>query len=127
MAKAAVAAAAKKPESKGVATRPAGSVAELDPALKELYKKDAGRGVSTAMEDNVVPLIYILQALSPQVQKKKEEYVEGAEPGYIWFRGTKKVVGEEGIAVVPCYYSKVWIEWMPNRGGFVARHDERPD
>lgn len=95
--------------------------------LMKMMAGDSGKGVSTAMEDNVVPLVYILQALSPQVQKKKEEYIDGAEAGMIWFRGTKDVVaGEEGIPVVPCHFSKSWIEWMPNRGGFVARHEERP-
>lgn len=93
----------------------------------KMMAQDSGKGVSTAMEDNVVPLVYILQALSPQVQKKKEEYIEGAEAGMIWFRGTKDIVaGEEGIPVVPCHFAKSWIEWQPNRGGFVARHDERP-
>lgn len=95
--------------------------------LMKMMAGDSGKGVSTAIEDNVVPLIYILQALSPQVQKKKEEYIDGAEAGMIWFRGTKDVVpGEEGIPVVPCHFSKCWIEWQPNRGGFVARHDDRP-
>lgn len=95
--------------------------------MAKMMAGDAGKGVSTAMDDNVVPLIYILQAQSPQVIKKKEEYVEGAEAGNIWFRGTKQVVGDEGILVQPCFFSKVWIEWMPDRGGFVARHDKRPD
>jgi hypothetical protein len=111
-----------------VATRGSTDTAELTDDMRTMMSADAGTGVSTAIEDNVVPLIYILQALSPQVQRKKEEYVEDAEAGNIWFRGTKQVVpGDEGIPVVPCFFQKVWIEWMPNRGGFVARHDERPD
>lgn len=93
-----------------------------------LMRKNAGKGVSTAMEDNVVPLVYILQALSPQVQRKKEEYIDGAEAGMIWFRGTKDVVaGDEGIPVVLCHWSKSWIEWLPDRGGYVGRHPERPE
>jgi hypothetical protein len=130
MAKQAVAVPSKgrsAPAGKGVATR-----ANSDPAaiakINEMMKADAGKGVSTAMEDNVVPLIYILQALSPQVQKKKpESYIKDAEAGMIWFRGTKDLVnGDDGMAVVPCHFNKVWIEWQPNRGGFVARHDEKP-
>jgi hypothetical protein len=132
MAKAALAAAKnKKPEppsnkSKAVTTRGSTAIGEADD-LTKLMAADTGKGVSTAIEDNVVPLIYILQALSPQTQKKKEEYIDKAEAGNIWFRGTKTVVGDEGISVVPCFFSKVWIEWMPNRGGFVARHDDRPE
>src|ERR1044072_8695291 len=102
--------------------------AAADEEMLKMMAQDAGKGVSTAVEDNVVPLVYILQALSPQVQKKKEEYIEGAEAGMIWFRGTSDVVsGEDGIPVVPCYFSKCWIEWQPNRGGFVARHENKPD
>jgi hypothetical protein len=115
--------------SKAVATTKGGAVADnaLSEEMSKLMEADAGKGVSTAMEDNIVPLIYILQALSPQVNKKKEEYIPGAEAGMIWFRGTKTVVkGDEGIAAVPCHFSKCWIEWQPNRGGFVARHDDRP-
>jgi hypothetical protein len=119
------------PQSRAVATKTANSGAVAAAADEELLKmmaQDAGKGVSTAVEDNIVPLIYILQALSPQVQKKKEEYIDGAEAGMIWFRGTKDVVaGEEGIPVVPCHFSKCWIEWQPNRGGFVARHEDKPD
>jgi hypothetical protein len=95
--------------------------------MAQMMMADAGKGVSTAMEDNIVPLVYILQPLSPQVQKKNPEYIEGAEAGQIWFRGSSTIVdGEEGIPVVPCHWSKCWIEWQPNRGGFVARHADRP-
>lgn len=123
--------AAPPPKTKAVATREPKST-ELDQvAMEELNKMmaaDSGKGVSTAMEDNIVPLIYILQSNSPQVQKKGENYVEGAEAGFIWFRGTKDVVsGDDGIPVVPCHFEKCWIEWMPDRGGFVGRHGaDRP-
>jgi len=124
--------AAPPPKGKAVAVadkKKAGAVTEAasDDVLA-LMRKNAGKGVSTAMEDNVVPLVYILQALSPQVQRKKEEYIDGAEAGMIWFRGTKDVVaGEEGIPVVLCHWNKCWIEWLPDRGGYVGRHAERPE
>lgn len=96
--------------------------------LDALMEQDAGHGVSTAQEDNIVPLVYVLQAQSPQAMKgNKEAFVKGAEAGSIWLRGTTTVFsGEEGILVQPCHFDKVWIEWRPNRGGFVARHKERP-
>lgn len=121
----------KSSPSKAVATQSSSREVADEAASEEMLKMmaaDAGKGVSTAVEDNIVPLIYILQALSPQVQKKKEEYIEGAEAGQIWFRGTKTVVpGDDGILGVPCHFSKAWVEWLPDRGGFVARHDERPE
>lgn len=117
-------------KSKAVATRAQST--EVDAAAMEEMNKmmmaDSGKGLSTAVEDNIVPLIYILQSNSPQVQKKGENYVEGAEAGMIWFRGTKTVVsGDDGIPVVPVHWDKAWIEWLPDRGGFVARHKEKPE
>ena len=98
-----------------------------DNDLLKMMSAEAGRGVSTAMEDNVVPLVYILQALSPQVIRGNQKQVKNAKPGDIWLRGTTITFdGEEGILIQPCHFSKCWIEWMPNRGGFVARHNERP-
>jgi hypothetical protein len=119
------------PKSRAVQTTSDKGRAVADAAAMEEMTKmmaaDAGKGVSTAVEDNIVPLIYILQSNSPQVQKKGDSYVEGAEAGSIWFRGTQQVVsGDDGILVVPAYFSKCWIEWLPDRGGFVARHDEKP-
>jgi hypothetical protein len=115
--------------SKAVVTRGSSEVdaAAMD-ELAKMMAQDAGKGVSTAAEDNIIPLIYILQSNSPQVQKRGENYIDGAEAGMIWFRGTKDVIaGEDGIPVVPCFWSKGWVEWLPNRGGYVGRHEERPD
>lgn len=128
MAKTATATKNKPGASRAVATKSTGG-AVVDSDLAAMMQEDAGKGVSTSMEDNVVPLIYILQSQSPQVLKKKEEYVEGAEAGMAWFRGTRRVIDaeNEGLKVQPCYFSKCWIEWMPDRGGFVERHAKRPD
>lgn len=97
-------------------------------SLDEMMNQDAGRGTSQDMSDNIVPLIYILQALSPQVVKGAPQYLgKEAVPGAIWPRGTKDIIdGEEGILVQPVHFSKCWIEWLPDRGGFVARHLTRP-
>lgn len=96
--------------------------ADVDVTL--LMKQDSGRGVSTAAEDNIVPLIYILQAQSPQVLKQKPEYIKGAVAGNVWPRSTKTLIdGEEtGMPFIPVAFNKWWIEWRPNRGGYVGRH-----
>ena len=100
-----------------------------------LMEQDAGMGVSTDMADNIVPLVYILQAQSPQVLKQKPEFLKDAHgkgkpavAGNIWLRGEKVAWDgeEEGAEFVPIHFDKCWIEWRPNRGGFVARHKERP-
>lgn len=108
--------------TKAVTTKPKNAVSVGDDMLK-LMEQDADKGVSHAMDDNVVPLVYILQPLSPQVIKKDPKHVQGAEAGQIWFRGTKKTLdGEEGMLVQPVFFSKCVLEWRPERGGFVTRH-----
>lgn len=99
--------------------------------LKDKVKADAGAGTSTLQEDNLVPLVYILQGLSPQVNKRNEAYIDGAEPGHIWLRNSQDpiVAGEEGFLFQPCYFGKEWVEWVPrdDGGGLVGRYDDRPE
>ena len=101
-----------------------GSVA----AMTERMRAASGMGVSTDQSDNLVPLIYVLQPLSPQVLKGNEKQIEGAEAGFIWLRNDQDplIDGDEGMLFQPCYFSKDWVEWMPQRKGFVARHATRP-
>lgn len=99
-------------------------------ALAKRMAAAAGKGVSTAQEDNLVPLIYILQDNSPQVKKKDPAYIEGAEAGQIWLRNAPEPIvdGEAGIWFQPCYFSKDVVEWVPRKkgGGMVARHPTMP-
>lgn len=110
---------------------PQSLVSTSDPGpLADLMKEDVGKGLSQAQEDNLVPLIYVLQALSPQVSTRNNAYLEGAEPGMFWMRNAAEplVDGEEGIVVQPCYFTKAWNEWVPRAkgGGFIARHADCP-
>jgi hypothetical protein len=99
------------------------------PAHLAEYTDQAGAGTSQAAEDNLVPLIYVLQSNSPQVDRRSPAYVEGAEPGDIWLRNAPKgleiVKGEEGALVQPCYFYRDVGEWIPrdDGGGFVGRHN----
>jgi len=101
---------------------------ELPVELLEETAKDAGMGVSFKPEDQLLPLIYVLQSNSPAVDKRGDTYVEGAEAGDFWLRNALDPIanGEEGISVIPCEMQRTWIEWLPNRQGFVARHDNPP-
>jgi hypothetical protein len=103
------------------------TLAEQDEYL-ELTAKHAEEGVSFKAEDQLLPLIYALQSMSPQVQKRGDNYIEGAEAGDFWLRNALNPIrkGEEGIIAIPVTMIRTWIEWLPNRGGFVARHDEPP-
>lgn len=107
--------------------------AVADPDMMKMMEGDAGRGVSTAMEDNIVPLLYILQSNSPQLDRAdKAQYLKGAKAGDLWLRGTQTFIDADvenekgGLLGIPCHFSKSWMEWKPNRGGLAGRHAERP-
>lgn len=95
-------------------------------ALAKMMEQDAGKGTSQAAEDNMVPLVYILQDQSPQVLKRNPAYIEGAETGCIWLRNAPDpiVVGSEGMDFQPCFFEKDVVEWRDrdSGGGFIARH-----
>ena len=102
--------------------------AELPAELFDLAEKDAGMGISFKQEDQLLPLIYVLQTNSPAVDKRGDAHIDGAEPGDFWLRNSLEPIqgGEEGIVAIPCEMQRSWIEWLPNRQGFVARHDAPP-
>jgi len=70
----------------------------------------------TSSEDMAIPFLRILAQLSPQVNKRDGAYVEGAEAGMIFNTVANKAYdGEKGIAVVPCYYNRRYVEWAPRK------------
>jgi len=78
-------------------------------------------------EDFAIPFIRVLQPLSPQVQKQDGKYVKGASAGDLYNTVTDEVYdGEKGISIVPCAYTKKYLEWIPREkgGGLVnPNHD----
>jgi hypothetical protein len=97
--------------------------AELLPELEA----STGRGLSTERADNLVPLMMILQKLSPQVEPSSNNYIPNAKAGDIWLRNNivqEIVSGQEGILFQPCYFYHDWLEWVPREkgGGFAGRH-----
>jgi hypothetical protein len=98
--------------------------------MQERMEQDAGKGVSKDAEDNVVPLMYVLQTNSPQVNSRDEAYLKGAVGGDIWLRNALNPVvpGQKGVLFQPCCFYKDWVEWVPRSegGGLVGRFAERP-
>jgi hypothetical protein len=101
---------------------------QLPAELLDLAAQHAGEGVSNRAEDNLLPLIYIEQTGSPHVDKRSPDYIDGDEPGHFRLSNALDPIrnGVEGIEVIPCAMKRVWIEWLPNRQGFVAEHAEMP-
>lgn len=97
--------------------------------LADQLEADAGMGLSKAADDNILPLMYVLQSNSPQVQRGNPAMIKGAKPGDLWIKGTSEAIdGETGLVVQPCAFRKDWVEWVPRNagGGYVGRHDSLP-
>lgn len=117
--------AAKKKTGRSVAKRKeAALVGGFDPL--EYAKQHRGAGSEeVTREEMALPFLGLLQALSPQVAKREDAYIEDAEPG-MFFDTVRQTIwdGEEGILVIPCHMSPVVVEWVNREagGGFVAVH-----
>ena len=94
----------------------------------EMLMQDSGAGVDTMSPDDIaLPYIGILQAMSPQVQPGRAEYIEGAQASMFYnsvsqdfFDGRTK-----GIRFVSCAYDRRYVEWVDRDqgGGYVADYD----
>ena len=81
----------------------------------------AGEGAAFDSSEMQIPFIRVLQALSPQLNKKKPEHIEGASQGDLFNTVTGEFwSGEEGIVVIPCYQVTKYLEFVPREqgGGF---------
>lgn len=77
----------------------------------------AGAGLEEVRAvDLLVPRLTILQALSPQVNKRRAEHIPGAEIGMIADVGTQEVF-PDGILFLPVKYRVEWLEWAPRDTG----------
>jgi hypothetical protein len=88
-----------------------------------------GEGISTAAEDNFVPLVYVLQTGSRQVIQGPA-HIEGAIAGSFLMRNAPQPIvdGDSGFVFQPCYFYKDFAEWIPRErgGGLVGMHRELP-
>lgn len=97
-------------------------------------KEMSGRGADMDQSDLLIPMVRILQKMSPEVDKATASFIKGAEPGDIYIKNAPNPIikGEEGFLFQPCFRRKAFVEWLPrNKGGgggagFVASHAEEP-
>jgi hypothetical protein len=119
-------------EAKGLAP-PEQSAAVIRSDRSAVVKTNGGGNALAALEasgdtgfetvtqqDLMIPRLTILQDLSPQVKPNRSEYIEGAGPGHIFDTATGFLANE--IEVIPAYFERRYLEWQPDRGGFVADH-----
>jgi len=98
--------------------------------LNEIFET-AGDGVHYDSSEMQIPFIRVLQALSPQLNKNKPEFIKGASAGDIFNTVTNQFwAGEVGITVIPVYQETKYLEFVPRSqgGGFKGeRHASDPD
>lgn len=95
------------------------------------YEEDAGMGFEgTDQESYALPILTILQKLSPMCDEDSPEYNPDAKPGMLLNTITRemfaanKADGDAGLRVIPCHFKRSFVEWVPRpAGGFVAEHD----
>ena len=96
------------------------------PTTAAALESFAGQGFEQADASAfAIPFLRILQSNSPQVNEDDESYIKGAKPGMFYNSVTGETFGKE-ILVIPFFYARDFIEWLPNRGGFVCSHGKDP-
>jgi len=95
----------------------------------EIPKSDMGAGLSSAPEDNVVPLIYVLNALSAACTKSSPDYIKGAEAGDLLLRNLANPVikGDAGFLFQPCAFMRDFVEWKAGARIIADRHKRMPE
>ncbi len=101
-----------------------GSEVAVPEAMAGAMLADAEQGggyEGITADDLAIPFFDILQSGSPQC--KGAGKIDGAEEGKL-FNSVTQAVYEPGQRLIPCAYSKVYVEFVPrdSGGGFVKDH-----
>lgn len=109
----------KKPGT-ALATRSAGAVSTNVASDEEraMFLADAANKKAFRKEDLAIPFLRVLQKNSPQVNKRDDRYVEGAEVGQFYQSVSQELWdGDEGIDIIIIYQTPSFIEWKPRDAG----------
>lgn len=118
MSKPANATAPKAQPGKAVAAPPSDKTTAVATASDAFaFEAYAGAGLENVTANDVlIPRLGILQALSPQLNARKPEYIEGAKVGVIADIAASEMF-PDGVAFLPVVFSKCYIEWAPRDTG----------
>tara|TARA_R100001443_G_scaffold24201_4_gene36435 strand:- start:16459 stop:17247 length:789 start_codon:yes stop_codon:yes gene_type:complete len=113
-----------KSEDKQVAKKTSTALASLGAS----FEVDSGKGLENVSQDDLtIPRLKILQALSPEVNKRDGGYIEGAAAGDVVNTVTKQLYTEDNpLIVLPVAYKRMYLEWQPREsgGGLVNQHTD---
>ena len=87
--------------------------------LPEGADNDAALGGTLSAADISLPFLRIMQGLSPQVDPDHAGYIKGVVPGDIVLTVHNKTWEgrNEGVEIVFCHFSRVFVEWRPTEAG----------
>lgn len=78
----------------------------------------AGEGASYDASEMQIPFVRVAQSLSPQLNKKKPEFIDGLSLGDAYNTITsERWESEKGFVVVPCYQTTKYLEFVPRESG----------
>jgi len=85
--------------------------------------KHAGAGLDALDDSTKMPLLNIIQQMSPQLIDGDDKYIDGSKAGDVFFSPTGEIV-EKPIKFVPIALRTVYVEWKPKTegGGIVNMH-----
>ncbi len=113
-----------------VQKRPSSAVGEFDEDALAQMLEDEGAGMEDmTADDYALPFIKLLQALSPEVDKSDDLYIQGAEPGRAFNSVSRELYPKDGFLVVPVMFKKVFIEWRKRNegGGFINQYESEQE
>ena len=95
-----------------------------DVAIPFDYSAYQGQGLNISLDDLKIPFASLVQKDSKVLQDDEEKYVAGGEVGDI-LNSAAKVYnnGAKGLLLVPACIKTTMVEYLPERGGFVAEHE----
>lgn len=88
---------------------------------------NAGDGASFESSEMQIPFVRVAQSLSPQLNKKKSDYIEGLSNGDAYNNLTNQMwSGETGLLVIPCFQTTKYLEFVPRESGGGYRGEISP-
>lgn len=98
-----------------LAVKESAALANIPEHLRADVGSVAGRD-NIGRDDVLIPRLCVAQKLSPQLNKKKEEYIEDLEEGDIFNSVTGEIYGT-AVTVIPLFFFKQFIEFKPKGEG----------
>ena len=89
------------------------ALANLPEHLKDQVGNKAGKE-GVGRDDILIPRLCLAQALTPQLSKRSDSYIEDLEVGQFFNSVTGEVYGDE-VTIVPLHFFKQYIEFAPRQ------------